>query len=287
VPLINKLTITTNIMKKITFLITLLITVSLSYGQELITNGTFESLTTGGLPGNGAAANGVWTSGSGGVNVQDVMANSYEGTKYINMGNDFRNIRQFFTATANTDYVLSIRYRNNFDNVTTTDAPFVSIRINDGLFSGNGTIIESQQIDPFYDANLKTYQEFQLQFNSGSNTNLVFYIFKPERGVNTNLNNAVRLDNISIVPGTLSNNDFFKNSDITISPNPADDELIITSGLDTSGTLEVFNILGKSVFFTEVNNLNTKINVSNFSTGMYILKIKSGNSFITKKFIKE
>ncbi len=275
-------------MKKITFLITLLITVSLSYGQELITSGTFESLAAGALPGNGAAANGVWTSSSGGVNVQDNGANSFEGTKYINMGNDFRNIRQFFTGAAqNTDYVLRLRYRNNFDNVATSDAPFVSIRINDGTNGGNGTIIESQQIDPFYNADLNNYQEFELQFNSGANTNLVFYIFKEARAMNTNPNNAVRLDNVSVLPGTLSNNDFLKNSNITVSPNPADDELIITSGLDTTGTLEVFNILGKSVLFTEVNNLNTKLNVSNFSAGVYILKIKSGNSFITKKFIKD
>ena len=267
-------------MKNITLIIALL-TLTVGFGQELISNGDFEALATGGL--TNSTTVGIWTSTSSSA-VQDNSANSYEGTKYVNMGNDFRNLRQFFTATANTDYAVSFRYRNNFDNVATTDAPYVSIRINDGLFNGNGTIIESNQIDPFYDANLKVYNEYTFTFNSGANTDLVFYIFKDARQVNTNPNNAVRIDAVSISP-TLSTNDLARYQFKSF-PNPVKNVLNVSAS-KTIDKIEVYNLLGQQVLSHMLKDDRAQIGVSDLSNGVYLVKAFIEDAVGTYKFIKQ
>lgn len=271
-------------MKKITFLLSLFIS-TICLGQELITNGTFESLSTGNLPGNSGAANGVWTSGSGGVAVQSNVTNAYAGTNYTNMGNDFRNIRQFFTATANTDYTVSFRYRNNFDNVDATDTPFVSVRVNDGTSNGNGTIIESNQIPAFYSSTLTNYTEYTFTFNSGSNTNLVLYMFKNSRA-SGGPNNAVRLDNVSIMPTSTMSVSGFEDINFKISPNPAKNNINLSANSNIE-RIEIYNITGQNIVNRTLNNSYSKINVSNLTNGVYLIKAFIGNKSETYKFIKQ
>ena len=53
--------------------------------------------------------------------------------------------------------------------------------------------------------------------------------------------------------------------------------------------LRLYTILGKEVIFTTLNNTNNKqtISTQGLSTGIYIVKLESGNILLTKKlFIK-
>jgi hypothetical protein len=75
----------------------------------------------------------------------------------------------------------------------------------------------------------------------------------------------------------------FKNS-IEIYPNPVNDILMIKNSANLSlKNVALFNVLGNQVY----KSLNTKsINVSNFSKGLYILKIQSSDNIIlTKKIV--
>lgn len=270
-------------MKKITFLLIALISFY-SYGQEAITDGDFESVATGLI--TATTTVGVWSSSSGGVNVQDNTANSYEGTKYVNMGNDFRNLRQYFTTTMNTEYTVRFRYRNNFSGVPTSDAPFVSVRINDGTNNGNGTIIESGQIDPFYDADLKVYTEHSFTFNSGANTDLVFYLFKNARAAGSNPNNAVRIDVVSITPSTTASVDDLAQFGFKSYPNPVADILHFRAN-ETVDKVEVYNLLGQKVAEGFDIASGNGLNVGSLKRGVYIVKATINNTTGSYKIVKK
>jgi hypothetical protein len=72
-----------------------------------------------------------------------------------------------------------------------------------------------------------------------------------------------------------------------ISPNPASSELVITS-TSHFGKVQIIDALGKIVIAHDANYaLQTSINVSNLSKGVYFLQINDGDKTITRKFIKD
>ena len=89
-----------------------------------------------------------------------------------------------------------------------------------------------------------------------------------------------------ISDATLSLNDTII-SGFKLYPNPAKDFITITSNAQNEiATVQVFDLLGKEVINTKIQN--NRLNVSNLSKGMYILKINSVNgNGITKKVIIE
>ena len=74
-----------------------------------------------------------------------------------------------------------------------------------------------------------------------------------------------------------SDNNFTILSEMRVYPNPSNNRIYI---LGTSATLEVFNIIGESVFKSE--NVNS-INIADWKSGIYFMK--SGKSVV--KFIKQ
>jgi uncharacterized Ntn-hydrolase superfamily protein len=73
-------------------------------------------------------------------------------------------------------------------------------------------------------------------------------------------------------------------------PNPAQDSIIleIAAGLTVSG-YEIFDVNGKkvqTVNFSEINELKAQINISNYRSGVYFLKVTSTEGTATLKFVK-
>ncbi len=76
----------------------------------------------------------------------------------------------------------------------------------------------------------------------------------------------------------------------TISPNPTNALLTINSGKVINGNvkIEVIDALGKILIAEDYKEFNqSTINVSTLSSGIYFVKISSGDNATTKKFIKE
>lgn len=78
--------------------------------------------------------------------------------------------------------------------------------------------------------------------------------------------------------------DTLSRSVVGLFPNPASDEITISTDIEIT-SVEVFNVIGKKVMF-QSNLIENKINVSNLTNGIYILRISTGSSIITKKFVK-
>lgn len=70
-------------------------------------------------------------------------------------------------------------------------------------------------------------------------------------------------------------------------PNPANDKLTIkTKNLSASAKVEFHNSLGQLVYASSISDEST-IDVSNFSQGLYFLKVTDGSKSETKKIIKK
>ncbi|MCW3161854.1 T9SS type A sorting domain-containing protein [Chryseobacterium oryctis] len=84
---------------------------------------------------------------------------------------------------------------------------------------------------------------------------------------------------------SLSVKDITKKDIVSIYPNPVSDILNISAKLEKEEKVEIFNIEGRKVLETTISNDKNKINVSNLTTGDYILTIKGIN--LSSKFVKK
>jgi hypothetical protein len=87
---------------------------------------------------------------------------------------------------------------------------------------------------------------------------------------------------------TLSVDDFEGPSNISIYPNPTNSILNVEvkNGM-SNGTIAVFDMLGKKIYNHSItSNDISKIDVTNWNSGLYLIKIASENSSETRRFIK-
>lgn len=76
------------------------------------------------------------------------------------------------------------------------------------------------------------------------------------------------------------------NAKMTIHPNPASNELLI-SGLNNISKVELSDLNGRSVFVSEVSNTN-KVNLSNMDNGVYVIHVQAdGKSYQEKVIVKK
>jgi hypothetical protein len=69
-------------------------------------------------------------------------------------------------------------------------------------------------------------------------------------------------------------------------PNPANNVLNI-SAKETIKNADIFNVLGKKVMSVNINKANGSIDVSNLSSGIYLIKYNVNDKVGTAKFIKQ
>jgi len=77
-------------------------------------------------------------------------------------------------------------------------------------------------------------------------------------------------------------------SKIKISPNPVSSVVSIElPDLIESAKVQLFDILGKQLLSDEISKLDSEIDISALNNGIYLVKVSSGNSFSTKRIIKQ
>jgi len=78
---------------------------------------------------------------------------------------------------------------------------------------------------------------------------------------------------------------------ISIFPNPTKGEVTITSTSQTGNAhkitnIEVFDLSGKTILYSSLLSSSTKIDLSSFASGTYIVKIQTENYTYQQKIIK-
>jgi hypothetical protein len=80
-----------------------------------------------------------------------------------------------------------------------------------------------------------------------------------------------------------------QNNELSIYPNPAKDILNIQISQSNNSdikTIEIFNMIGESVYRQVTSTLNCQINITDLFAGVYLLKVETNNGIETKQIIK-
>lgn len=78
----------------------------------------------------------------------------------------------------------------------------------------------------------------------------------------------------------------FNATSIKLHPNPVKNDLTLDLKSEEDTKVEIFDILGKRVYFNSINKTST-LNLQDLKTGIYIVKITQNNTTITKKLVKQ
>lgn len=96
------------------------------------------------------------------------------------------------------------------------------------------------------------------------------------QGYNSSRSNEFSASNVSL--------DDYDESNITIRPNPTSAFLFIEN-IEQLSQIEIVNAVGQSVYSSEGKN-EIKVDVSAFGSGVYIVRIKTNEGLIQKRFVK-
>ncbi len=101
-------------------------------------------------------------------------------------------------------------------------------------------------------------------------------------------NAELHLDNITAGASLSTQNFKLQNTEFIISPNPAKNKLTIKLPvLDTDSKLEVFDVLGKRIYKGLINQLESSVDISNWRSGIYLVRVSNNKTTQTKRFIKQ
>jgi PKD repeat protein len=118
-------------------------------------------------------------------------------------------------------------------------------------------------------------------------------------------NDDIYVDNITITAssGTARNGSLFTIEEVSpknkvarieeftdnfsIFPNPASNQITIKTGVEDISTATIYSMNGAELMSVKLENDETTIDISKLQAGLYIIKVQSGNEFLTQKFIKE
>ncbi|WP_405569616.1 FG-GAP-like repeat-containing protein [Winogradskyella sp. Asnod2-B02-A] len=190
----------------------------------------------------------------------------------------------FIDTISGSDLYTNDTNSNNWVKITTTG---VASNIN-----GIGARVEVHTASGIQIRDVRSGEGFRFMsslnthFGIGTDdaiTNIVIYW--PSGSIDNVANPAINTHHVIVEGQTLSVNDETLKS-ISIHPNPVDNVININSPINLIGKIAtVFNIEGKRIMNLKLEQHS--IDVSNLSTGNYILRLESEGKVFTQKFIKQ
>lgn len=288
-------------MKKITFMIALL-TASISFGQNLIVNGDFETgVLSPGWNETGSVSYGVDVVDAANV----VGAGTTHGGTYVgralNWGTGATSFIQAFDVTPGDTYIVNfwftfsdflpstnVSIRNFTGNVSAVPnlvlTPIVPDNGRNASFATNGTpnnyhygcSIKSQEASGSY-----AWKEAKFSFTVPANvTKVRFQYFNDKVGY------YKYIDDLTIVKSSTASIDELKKFNFSAYPNPTSNNLTVSASKNIEN-VEIFNLIGQKVMSLTPNTNNKTIDVSNLNTGVYILKATIEGIKGSYKFVKQ
>ncbi|MCF8332184.1 MAG: T9SS type A sorting domain-containing protein, partial [Bacteroidales bacterium] len=67
-------------------------------------------------------------------------------------------------------------------------------------------------------------------------------------------------------------------------PNPANNIMNVDGGELTIDQIQVFNTMGQAILSKETNSSNLQLNVADYKTGMYFIRMMTNQGMVIKKF---
>ncbi len=153
-----------------------------------------------------------------------------------------------------------------------------SIQIN---FMLNGTVIG--QVFETFNTLQTAYTTFSTPITiTGTPDSIVFLASS-----GSNPGSVLKLDDLQFSGGNVGISENISNEVFNMYPNPANDVVTIDLETENSFSFYIYNLIGKLVASKENTNEATKLNVSNYPKGTYLIKVVSGDKMFTEKLIIE
>ena len=159
---------------------------------------------------------------------------------------------------------------------------------------GNCSRLEHNGFDYVY-YNLKQGEEYTFTMNGRSGGTSIDYIifFDTDIEINTSDGLARYKDPALSLPVEMRPNSSslsvadFSSTDFKMYPNPAEETVFIKMNtlLNENSNVMISNINGQTIYNQKIVDATKKIDVSNFTSGFYFVKVTEGNSVTTKKLI--
>jgi hypothetical protein len=100
---------------------------------------------------------------------------------------------------------------------------------------------------------------------------------------------TLNVDNFEFIGGTLSVPDQFLSSKISITPNPANNYVNIrVPNVNNNAKITLHNTVGQVVYsktYNNSNNINDRIDISKFNSGIYFVEIINGSKSSIEKLV--
>lgn len=95
--------------------------------------------------------------------------------------------------------------------------------------------------------------------------------------------------NISVIPSIINEiTENTKEETMLIFPNPACDYINFkVNNIDPTSEVKIFNLLGEIKYFSILREKNDVINISDLSSGIYLIEVARGSNISRQKFIKQ
>ena len=122
--------------------------------------------------------------------------------------------------------------------------------------------------------------------NSGNTYDKVVIIFDLGTMGDGSANYTFYMDDLTLFNAATASVSSNKLLNVSMYPNPTSSSLNI-SAQSTIKSAAIYNLLGKKVMSLEINKTSESIDVSNLSSGIYLIKYTVNNAVGTAKFIKE
>jgi hypothetical protein len=252
-----------------TLLMTLCLTVA-SFGQEMMLNGGLEDWTSDTEPTNWLKAEGVTKSTD--VNTGSFSANQTSSTGRINLTQNIPN------TVIGESYTIRFWYKI----APGAEKPVkMWSNFRDGI--GNGGFIGGTTADV-----IRT----NLAVNGNAWTKYEETVIAPDTSVKfwfevrTFDNTTVYWDDFSFfhnAPASLKNNAIVG---FSAYPNPVSNGILtISSAGNSLKNITIFNLLGKQVLSSSFSGVQSNVDVSSISSGIYILKVTEAGKTATKKLV--
>ena len=135
---------------------------------------------------------------------------------------------------------------------------------------------------------MECYRQYGERTSAGKGNDGKFYLFGGS-GYNDLWSYTVDSACGSCTPTVGLNEINHQSEQILVYPNPATNKVTIKhNDIFKNGTVEIYNLLGKTIFIEKLfNESEIEINISNFSPGIYFVKLFDGEKSYCRKMIIE
>lgn len=207
------------------------------------------------------------------------------------------------TLTAPTDYALSTTYSINVESSSENVKQGFQLSAEDasGIKVGDFTVVDGNTQafnSPLNDrgeaithtAPGNTIRSWTFDWTAPASDVGPITFYTAVNVSNSDFNSTGDFIHLKQSSANLLSTESFVFNDLKLYPNPSSSDYFnieLPSGLQNNTDLVVFDIAGKRIFSQTLNELENSVNVAQWQAGVYLVKLTSNSSSITKRFIKQ